>query len=134
MNRIFHARIAWYQYFLLVMLGFNAFVALWCMYILLAAILMLLLVVVIEQVIHTTYTITPDGDLILYLGRFMPKKTIPIREISSVKKFRSMKFGQFSVTSYVLIEYGDGKYASALPVKEEEFIALLEKMNWKLHG
>ena len=30
MNRIFHARIVWYQYFLLVVLGINAFGFLWC--------------------------------------------------------------------------------------------------------
>ena len=50
MNRVFHARIAWYQYFLLVVLGANAFGFLWCKYILLAAFMMLLLIVVIEHV------------------------------------------------------------------------------------
>ena len=53
MNRIFHARIAWYQYFLLVVLTVNAVGALWCKYILPAVLLMLLLIVVIEQIIHT---------------------------------------------------------------------------------
>ncbi len=51
MNRIFHARIAWYQYFLLVVLTVNAVGALWCKYILPAVLLMLLLIVVIEQII-----------------------------------------------------------------------------------
>ena len=36
MNRIFHARIVWYQYFLLVVLGINAFGFLWCKNIILA--------------------------------------------------------------------------------------------------
>ena len=76
MNRIFHARIAWYQYFLLIVLGANAFGFLWCKYILLAVFMMLLLIVVIEQVIHTTYTVTPEGELILSYGRFTRKKTI----------------------------------------------------------
>ena len=38
-----------------------------------------------------------------------------------------MKFGNFAVTNYLLIEYGNGKYASVLPVKEKEFIELIEK-------
>ena len=63
MNRIFHARIAWYQYFLLVVLTVNAVGALWCKYILPAVLLMLLLIVVIEQIIHTVYTVSTDGVL-----------------------------------------------------------------------
>lgn len=38
-----------------------------------------------------------------------------------------MKFGNFSVTDYLLIEYGEGKFASVMPVKEREFVELLEK-------
>lgn len=38
-----------------------------------------------------------------------------------------MKFGRFSVTEYVLIEYGKGKFVSVMPVKEREFVGLLEK-------
>ena len=42
MNRIFHARIAWYQYFLLAVLTVNAVGALWCKYILPAVLFMLM--------------------------------------------------------------------------------------------
>ena len=119
MNRIFHARIVWYQYFLLVVLGVNAFGFLWCKNIILATLMMLFLIVVIEQIIHTVYTVTADGLLLLNYGRFIRKKTIPIAEITSIRKVHSMKFG--------LIEYGKGKYASVLPVKEKEFIELIEK-------
>lgn len=132
MNRIFHARIAWYQYFLLVILSVNAFAALWGKHIILAALMMLLLIVVIEQVIHTTYTITSTGELILSYGRFVRKKTILLKEITAVRKVHSMKFGSFSVTNYVLIEYGKGKFASALPVKEEEFMEKLGKSSQSL--
>lgn len=127
MNRIFHARIAWYQYFLLIILAVNAFAALWGKHIILAVLMMLLLIVVIEQVIHTTYTITAEGELVLYYGRFIRKKTIPLKDITAIRKVHSMKFGGFSVTNYVLIEYGKGKFASALPLKEEEFMERLKK-------
>ena len=89
--------------------------------------MMLFLIVVIEQIIHTVYTVTADGLLLLNYGRFIRKKTIPIAEITSIRKVHSMKFGSFSVTNYLLIEYGKGKYASVLPVKEKEFIELIEK-------
>ena len=127
MNRIFHARIAWYQYFLLVVLTVNVAGALWCKYILPAVLLILMLIIVIEQIIHTAYTITPDGILEISTGRFIRKKVIPVSGITAIKKCHSMKFGRFSVTEYVLIEYGKGKFVSVMPVKEREFVGLLEK-------
>ena len=127
MNRIFHARIAWYQYFLLVVLTVNVVGALWCKYILPAVLLILMLIVVIEQIIHTVYTVTLDGILEISTGRFIRKKVIPISEITAIRKCHSMKFGRFSVTEYVLIEYGKGKFVSVIPVKEREFVELLEK-------
>ena len=127
MNRIFHARIAWYQYFLLVVLTVNVVGALWCKYILPAVLLILMLIVVIEQIIHTVYTVTPDGILEISTGRFIRKKVIPISEITAIRKCHSMKFGRFSVTEYVLIEYGKGKFVSVMPVKEREFVEFLEK-------
>ena len=127
MNRIFHARIAWYQYFLLVVLTVNVVGALWCKYILPAVLLILMLIVVIEQIIHTVYTVTPDGILEISTGRFIRKKVIPISEITAIRKCHSMKFGRFSVTEYVLIEYGKGKFVSVMPVKEREFVEWLEK-------
>ena len=127
MNRIFHARIAWYQYFLLVVLTVNVVGAFWCKYILPAVLLILMLIVVIEQIIHTVYTVTPDGILEISTGRFIRKKVIPISEITAIRKCHSMKFGRFSVTEYVLIEYGKGKFVSVMPVKEREFVELLEK-------
>ena len=127
MNRIFHARIVWYQYFLLVVLTVNVVGALWCKYILPAVLLILMLIVVIEQIIHTVYTVTPDGILEISTGRFIRKKVIPISEITAIRKCHSMKFGRFSVTEYVLIEYGKGKFVSVMPVKEREFVELLEK-------
>ena len=127
MNRVFHARIAWYQYFLLAVLGANAFGFLWCKYILLAVFMMLLLIVVIEQVIHTTYTVTPDGKLVLSFGRFSRSKEILMKDITSVERASSMQVGRFAVMRYVLVKYGEGKCVVLLPVKEEEFIRLLEE-------
>lgn len=127
MNRIFHARIAWYQYLLLVLLTVNAVGALWCKIIVPAVLLMLMLIVVIEQIIHTQYTVTTEGTLEIYRGRFIRKKVIPLSEITSIRKDGSMKFGRFSVTDFVLIEYGKEKFVSVLPIKEQEFMELIER-------
>lgn len=127
MNRIFHARITWYQYVALVLFTVNGGVALWCKFAIVGALLLLLVVVLIEQIIHTTYTLTPDGMLEIYQGRFVRRRVVPLREITSVEVCRSMRFGAFSVTRYVLIGYGKGLFVSVMPVKEREFVELIEK-------
>ncbi len=127
MNRVFQARIAWYHYFLLAVLAANAIGALWAKLAVVALLFMLLLVVVIEQIIHTSYTVTAEDTLVICTGRFARKKVIPIQEIHSIRKMHSMKFGRFSATNYLLIEYGTGKYASVLPRKEAEFLEVIEK-------
>ena len=127
MNRIFHARIAWYPYFLLIVLTVNMVGAFWCKIILPAVLLMLMVILVIEQIIHTLYTVTPDGTLEIYRGRFIRKKIIPIADITAIKKYNSMRIGRFSVTNYILIEYGKDKFASVMPVKEKEFVELIQK-------
>lgn len=129
MNRIFHARIAWYHYFLLAVLTLNAVGALWYKYILVAVLFMLMLIVVIEQIIHTAYMLTTDGHLEISRGRFIRKKVIPVSEITAIKKCHSMRFGRFSVTDYLLIEYGKEKFVSVTPVKERELMEMIEKMS-----
>lgn len=88
---------------------------------------MLLLVVSIEKLIHTTYTVTTDNKLSLFFGRFSRGKEIPLKDITSVERASSMRIGRFAVMRYVLIRYGEGKCVALLPVKEEEFIRLLEQ-------
>lgn len=128
MNRIFHARIVWYQYVYLILLAGVAFYSLWTKHILVAAAVMVFLIVLIERIIHTIYTITTDGLLVLYYGRFSRSKTIKIVDIDEVERKNSMNFGSFHVTEYLLIRYKEDKYVSLMPVKEREFIEQLSKL------
>ena len=50
-----------------------------------------------------------------------------MKDITSVERTSSMRIGRFAVMRYVLIRYGEGKCVALLPVKEEEFIRLLEE-------
>ncbi len=127
MNRIFHARIAVGQYLFLIMIAALAVFGLWEKHILVAVIAMLWLIVSIERLIHTTYTITPDGKLVLFFGRFSRGKEILLKDIISVERASSMQIGRFAVMRYVLVKYGAGKCLALLPVKEEEFILLINK-------
>lgn len=127
MNRIFHVRILWYQYVYLLLLGFLTFFLLWDKNIILAAICMVLIVVLIERFIHTTYTLTNDGKLILFTGRFSKTKTIWLKDIVSVERRHSVKIGGSSLLHYVMIGLNSGRYVSVVPMKEQEFVELLEE-------
>lgn len=127
MNRIFHARIAAGQYLFIILAGALAVYGLWEKHILIAILFMLLLIVSIEKLIHTTYTITTDNKLLLFFGRFSRSKEILLKDITSVERASSMQIGKFAVMRYVLIKYGEGKCIALLPVKENEFLRLLEE-------
>ena len=98
---------------------------LWEKHILVAVFFMLLLIVSIEKLIHTTYTVTPDGKLLLSFGRFSRGKEILLKDVTSVERASSMQVGRFAVMRYVLVKYGQDKCVALLPVKEEEFIRLI---------
>lgn len=127
MNRIFHARIGIWQYLFLAMIAFLTVFLLWDQYAFPAALGMIWLIILIEKLIHTTYTITPDGKLMLYFGRFSRKREILIKDIVSVERGSSMQVGRFALLRYVLVKCGNGKHVALLPVKEGEFIRLLEE-------
>ena len=114
MNRIFHARIAVGQFLFLALISGLAIYMLWDKY-------------VLPALIHTTYTVTPDGKLKLYFGRFSRSKEILLKDVISVERASSMQIGRFAVMRYVLVKYGAGKCEVLFPVKEEEFIRLMEE-------
>lgn len=125
MNRIFHARIAAGQYMFIAIASIVAVYALWEKHVLMALLFVLLLIGSIEKLIHTTYTITADGRLLLSFGRFVRGKEILLKDITSVERASSMRIGRFAWIRYVLVRYGAGKCVALLPVKEEEFIRAL---------
>ena len=57
------------------------------------------------------------------VGQFL----ILLKDVISVERASSMQIGRFAVMRYVLVKYGAGKCEVLFPVKEEEFIRLMEK-------
>jgi len=127
MNRVFHARITWYHLLFLVLVSVCTVYLVWHKQALGALLFSLVLLVLIECVIHTTYTVTAEGLLVIVKGRFYKKRTIPIGEILSIERKRSMTVFNCSVTHFVLIRWGYDKYVALIPVKEKEFIQLIRE-------
>ena len=88
---------------------------------------MFFMIVLVEWMVHTKYVITGNGTLVVYNGRFVRRKEIPLDAIVSVQRCRSMRIGRFSVTDYLLIRYGQGQHVSVLPVRREEFLHTLDQ-------
>lgn len=100
--------------------------ALWEKHILLAIIVVAILIVGIEKLIHTTYTITSDGQLMLYYGRFMSARSIPLQEVTKVERIYQMRLFGMGIMRCVLVHHGD-KTEALMPVKEDEFIEVINK-------
>jgi len=79
--------------------------------------------VAVERLIHTTYTLTADGRLVIYRGRFSRIVSVPISEIADVRKVN----GRLLVASHVLVEYGGKKVVAIQPDDAQRFVAELQK-------
>lgn len=93
MNRIFHVKIAGGTYFLLDTADSRHGICFWCMKAMIGLVVALGLIIIIERIIHSTYTLTADGKLVVYYGRFYKGKTIPLIDITDVELKRSSGFG-----------------------------------------
>lgn len=133
MNRIFHARVPWYTLFFLFLLLVLTVWAYWERLGLVALFSLLLMVILIERTIHTTYTITTDGLLVIHRGRFSKELTIPLMDIRRIEQLRSACFGQFSLTNYIIVYYGqeEEKSVSLIPANGHELVAYIQKIRKK---
>lgn len=131
MDRIFHQRFTLASKCGIMIFTLLAFYFFWMRSTInacLGLIVMIVLVVMIERVIHTTYTLTSDGNLIISRGRFSRPLTIPVNEIIKVSVMNtSMKLSHF-----ILVEYGAGHLTSVQPEDDEAFLEELKKCQQKI--
>lgn len=127
MDRVFHARVGAARYLALLMFTFMLVYCLWVKYILIAVLWGILLLHFIEKIIHTTYTLTADGRLVVYEGRFSRRRERSLAEVVSVERRSSMQVAGRALVRYVLVVYKDGRHDALQPVNEAEFVRVLEK-------
>ena len=127
MDRVFHARIAVVQYLALILFSSMLFYCFWMKYIGLVLLWAILLLRFIEKIIHTTYTLTADGRLLVYPGRFARSRERQLADVVSVEQRSSMQIAGRALTRYVLVSYKDGSYDALQPVNEDEFVQALLK-------
>ena len=126
MNRTFHARIWWAYIPTIILATVGACWCLWLKNVTLGLLFLLGLIGTIEGLIHTAYTITDDGKLVITQGRFSKTKEIKVAEVTKVQQTEGR------LTHGVDVWYGQHGYVKLYPVNEEEFIHVLEKRKKEL--
>ena len=127
MERTFHARVTAGQYLGALLNAFLVGYGLWQKDWLLASVFMLISVVVVEQLVHSAYTLTADGQLVVRRGRFRRVRRVPLPDILLVERTRAPLFGMFAVGHYVLVHCKGGRDLALLPANETDFIRELVK-------
>lgn len=127
MNRVFHARILPAYVLALLLFTYLLIHAFWVRSALLSLLCMVVLVLVVERIIHTQYTVTADGRLVVDRGRFRRRLEIAVADIMLVEQVKSPLLGRLLVSHCVLVHCKGGKAVTLLPVKEEEFVQVLRK-------
>lgn len=126
MNRTFHKRFSVQGCIMVALLAAMSF---WCFWMhtgyspLLGFVLLLMATNAIERLIHTTYTFTADGHLVVCCGHLSKAKTIAVADIIGVHKMR----GRLFVASHIIVEYGAGHIISVQPDNEKAFADEIRK-------
>lgn len=123
MNRQFRATTPIRNYVLLAVLLSVAIYTLWQglsrpLTGLAVGILLLFMLVIVERMIHTCYTITTDGKLIIDKGRLAKIVVLHLKDIKKIDKIRN--------STLVVVTF-DGKEYYIRPQNEEEFIRCIKK-------
>ena len=126
MNRTFHRRITIQG---CIMAALPAIMSFWCFWVrtgltpVVGFAMLLLATAAIERLIHTTYTFTPDGMLIINNGHLSRHVSINIASITSTRPVNRMLI----VASPIIIEYGARPIASLQPDNEKAFTNELQR-------
>ena len=126
MNRIFHSRMTWHALAGTLVTGIAPLCLFWQRQgasILLAIVAVALTVVQVERIIHTTYTLTTDGWLVISQGRFARTRRFRVGDIWRMEHCTRL----FGLVSYLLICYGDRHHVAVMPDNEEAFVREVEK-------
>ena len=133
MNRTFHVKISGTTHLFLILFTLIMLVAFWYKGAALIGMFFAMIVIInIERIIHSTYTRTADGNLVIYNGRFQKEKNIPLSRITDVELKRLFGLKHLRFTRYVLVHYDNDKVIDLLPEKPEEFMnALVRRLEHK---
>lgn len=93
---------------------------------LILAIGLLVTALLIDRMIHTTYTVS-ETELIIHTSRLAKDRVIPLASIHRVERIMGTRIFGRSLSSFLLITYGDGQEIAVIPQNEDDFIKKLRQ-------
>ena len=126
MNRTFHRRVTPQG---CVMAALPAVMSFWCFWMrtglmpVAGLALLVLATIATERLIHTTYTFTADGTLVISNGHLSKAERISTASITGTRNAG----GTLLVARHLIIEYGAGHITSVQPDNETAFLAELHR-------
>lgn len=87
----------------------------------------LFLLLGVERVVHTTYTVSANGNLQIDNGRFARKQTIQLTDVEMVEKMGYLSVGKRRIFPYVMVVYSKNRTLNLYPSNEDEFIRCIMK-------
>lgn len=126
MDRIFHKRVGVRDF---VVVAVFAIVGLWAFMHrnvqsgLVGLAMMMLAALTVERAVHTIYTLTADGRLLIDCGRFARRREVSLTDIRSVYRVE----GRLLLRSYVAVECASGSVIAVQPGNEEGFVKELRR-------
>ncbi len=92
---------------------------------------LVLMVVIIEKMIHTTYTIKDNSELVIHTSRFKKDISIPIDSISKIDRISKWRIAGKAMSTSLVIVTNDGEEHHISPRNEEEFVNYIIKSKTK---
>lgn len=130
--RTFHTKVGWWYWGIIALFSCILFVCFWFHELLLTLLVAIIVIFLIEALIHTQYIVTPDGKLMVEVGRFMKGAEIDVSQIVSIEKSKfpesapalsldrlKITYRKKTIKDYILIS----------PQNQEAFIQALLKQN-----
>lgn len=123
MNRLFNAKIEPGSFLLLALVLAATVFLMWTSRNgIVIMVMLLLMLVMIERIIHTNYTVTSDGKLIIHTGRFSKDKRVDLSQVRSAERMAGIRLFGKALRTFVVIECYDGRVFSLIPKEEEKFL------------
>ena len=135
MQRLFHAKIQFQSWVLLIAVLFVFTYSAWHKQPIILLLSLILLIVMIDRMIHTTYTIS-DTHLIIHTGKFSKDQLIPLENLIRLEKISGIRLFGKSFNSFLLLTFQvngaersqalEEKSLAVIPQNEDDFVKCLQ--------
>ncbi len=130
MNRTFHSKVDWWYWLLMAVTAFLLFDFFWFHYYAATFVVAMLMIFEIEMLVHTHYIVSSDGEVCIKSGRFVPGRTLLLKDIERMDEVTSYVVAPALSSHRVEICFREGGKLEKIQVSPQnckEFMQWVEK-------